>query len=72
MGNCHPSKTNVNLGYASVDIAFLGVTISDVSREVNIYIISSGFHSLINRMYRNAISWNVIIYNVHPRSARLV
>ena len=27
MGNWHPSKTNVNLGFASVDIVFLGVTI---------------------------------------------
>ena len=26
MGNCHPSKTNVNRGEVSVDIGFLGVT----------------------------------------------
>ena len=25
MGNCHPKETNVNLGFASVDISFLGV-----------------------------------------------
>ena len=31
VGNCHPSKTNFNLGFASVDIGFLGVTISYVS-----------------------------------------
>ena len=30
MGNCDPSKTNVNLGFASVDIDFLGVKISHV------------------------------------------
>ena len=33
MGNCHPSKTNVNLGFASVDIVFLGVTISAVKMQ---------------------------------------
>ena len=27
MKNCHPSKTNVNLCFAPVDIGFLGVTI---------------------------------------------
>ena len=31
MGNCDPSKTNVNLGFASVDIGFRGVTISHVT-----------------------------------------
>ena len=31
MGNCHPSKTNVNVGFASVDIVFLGLTISHVT-----------------------------------------
>ena len=38
MGNCHPSKTNVNLCFAWVDIGFFGVT---TSRAVNIYILSS-------------------------------
>ena len=31
MGNCHPSKINVNLRFASVDIGFLGVTVSHVT-----------------------------------------
>mgnify|MGYP003687683409 CR=1 FL=1 len=40
MGNCHPSKTNVNRGRAKVNIGFQGVTISHVSSHaVNIYII---------------------------------
>ena len=41
MGNCHPSKTTVNLGFASVDIGFLGVINFRYlpSRAVNIYII---------------------------------
>ena len=44
MGNCSPSKTNVNLGFASVDIGFLGVSISQVaSRAVNIYIMLPSF-----------------------------
>ena len=31
MGNCHPSKTNVNFSFASVDIGFLRVTISHIT-----------------------------------------
>ena len=31
MGNWHPLKTSVNLHFASVDIGFLGVTISHVT-----------------------------------------
>ena len=31
MGNCHPSKTNVHLVFASFDIGFMGVTISNVT-----------------------------------------
>ena len=31
MGNCHPSKTNVKLGFASVNIGFLRVTIPHVT-----------------------------------------
>ena len=41
MGNCHPLKTNVNQGFTSVDIGFLGVTIFYVlSHAVNIYILT--------------------------------
>ena len=38
MGNCHPSKTNVNLGFASVNIGFLGVTISHVTLSCSQYL----------------------------------
>ena len=31
MGNCHPLKTNINIGFASVDIAFQGVKIFHVN-----------------------------------------
>ena len=31
MGTCYTSKTNVNLDFSSVDIGFLGVTISHVT-----------------------------------------
>ena len=31
MGNFYRSKTNINLGFASVDIGFRGVTISHVT-----------------------------------------
>ena len=38
MENCQPSKTNINLDFASVDIGFLGVTLFPMlpSRAVNI------------------------------------
>ena len=40
MGNCHPSKTNVNLGLVSVNIGFLGWQFTMLpSCPVNIYII---------------------------------
>ena len=39
MGNCHPSKTNVNLGFASVVIAFLWVTISHVIVSCSHYLL---------------------------------
>ena len=38
IGNCHPSKTNVNLGFASVDIGILGVTISHVTLRCSKYL----------------------------------
>ena len=38
MGNCHPSKTTVNLGFASVDIGFLGMTISHVTLSYSQYL----------------------------------
>ena len=38
MGNCHPSKINVNLGFASVDIGLLGVTISHVTLSCSQYL----------------------------------
>ena len=38
MGNCHPSKTNVNLGFASVDTGFLGVTISNITLSCRQYL----------------------------------
>ena len=38
MGNCHPSKTNVNLSFASVDIGFLGMTISHITRSCSQYL----------------------------------
>ena len=38
MGNCHPSKTNVNKGFASVDIDFLGMTISYVTLSYSQYL----------------------------------
>ena len=38
MGNFHPSKTNVNLGFASVDIGFLGVTVSNVTLSCSDYL----------------------------------
>ena len=37
MGNCHPSKTNVILGFASVDIGFIGGTKSHVTLSCCIY-----------------------------------
>ena len=33
MGNCHPSKTNVNLDFTLVDICFLEVTYSHVNKK---------------------------------------
>ena len=38
MGNCHPKKTNVNRE-ASVDIGFLGVTISHVTLSCSQYLL---------------------------------
>ena len=38
MGNCHPLKTNVNLGFASVEIGFLWVTISHVTLSCSQYL----------------------------------
>ena len=38
MGNCHPLKHNVKLGFASVDIGFLGVTISHVTLSCSQYL----------------------------------
>ena len=37
MENRRPSKTNVNLGFASVEIGFLGVTISHVTLSCSQY-----------------------------------
>ena len=41
MGNCHPSKTNVDLaiGLPSVDISLRGVTISHVALSCNQYLL---------------------------------
>ena len=41
MGNCHPSKTNVNLSFASVNIGFLGWTISHVTLSCSQYLYMS-------------------------------
>ena len=38
MGNCHPKETNVYLSFASVDIGFLGVTISHVTLSCSQYL----------------------------------
>ena len=38
MGNCHPLKTNVDLGFATVDIAFLRVTTSHVTLSCSLYL----------------------------------
>ena len=38
MANRHPSKNNINLGFASVDIGFLGVTISHVTLSCRQYL----------------------------------
>ena len=38
MGNCDPLKTNVNLDFASVDIGFLGLTISNVTLSCSQYL----------------------------------
>ena len=38
LGNCHLSKTNVNLGFTSVDIVFLGVTFSHVNLSCSQYL----------------------------------
>ena len=45
MGNCRPSKTNVNLGFASVDIGFLGVTISNVILSCSQYLYNIHFQT---------------------------
>ena len=41
MGNCHPSETNVNLGFDSLNIEFLGVTISHVTLSCSQYLYNS-------------------------------
>ena len=46
MGNCHPSKTNVNLGFASSDIVFLGVTNSHVTLSCSQYLYNMYWHEL--------------------------
>ena len=58
MGNCHPSKTNVNLGFASVDIVFLGVTISHVNLSCSQYLynISDAFVMYVYVMLKNVHS----------------
>ena len=38
MGNCHRSQTNVYLSFASVDISFLGLTISHVTHLYSQYL----------------------------------
>ena len=38
MGNCHPEKTKVNLGFATVDIVFFGVIISHVTFSCSQYL----------------------------------
>ena len=53
MGNCQLPKTNINLGFASVDIGFLGVTLFPMlpSRAVNIYIIVVDYINIDLRGY---------------------
>ena len=53
MENCHPDKTNVNLGFASVDIGFIGVT----SSHNNHYIILN-----VNKIHRLHYAW----FQNHP------
>ena len=47
MGNCHPSKTNVNLVFALVDIGVLGVTISHVTLSCSQYIYTITFSNFV-------------------------
>ena len=46
MGNFHPSKTNVNRSFASVDICFLGVTISHVT-----FLSSQYLYNVVSSLY---------------------
>ena len=52
-GNCHPSKTSVNLGFASADSSFLGVRKLPTlpSRAVNIYVIYFPLHQFLAYTY---------------------
>ena len=50
-GNCHPSKINVNLGYASVDIGFLGVTICHVTLSCSQYLYNIPRKRSLGRVY---------------------
>ena len=65
MGNCHPEKTNVDRGEASdsVDIGFLGVTISHVTLSCIQY--------LYNIELYNPFSWtrepSTLISNSFPQ-----
>ena len=71
MGNCHPSKTKVNLSFASVDISFLRVTIPNVtfSRSQFLYNITrrqaispfAKFHPMLGRGFM--IQWVMLTLN---------
>ena len=54
MGNCQPSKTNVNLGFASVDIGFLRVTFSYVTLSCSQYLYN--IHSTVSNTLSKSTS----------------
>ena len=51
MGKCHPSKTNVDLILASVDIGFLDVTISHVTLSCSQYLYNIDYLTIGDRAY---------------------
>ena len=58
MGHCKPSKTNVKLGFASVDIVFLGVTISHVTLSCSQYLYNVMLISIFFKKIKKG--WGVI------------
>ena len=51
MGKCHPSKTNVDLDLASIDIGFLDVTISHVTLSCSQFLSNIDNLTIVDRAY---------------------